>query len=78
MGLFGRSFMGLFGRHAAEEAVVAGVRLRCEICKHTRFYAREGKIQTTAMTFFDLDWANASATCLVCENCGYVHWFLPT
>jgi predicted nucleic-acid-binding Zn-ribbon protein len=51
--------------------------MRCETCHHDRFYSREGKI-TTAMTFFDLDWANASATCIVCERCGYVHWFLPT
>jgi hypothetical protein len=29
------------------------------------------------MTFFGLDWANRTARCLVCERCGYVHWFLP-
>jgi hypothetical protein len=51
--------------------------MHCEICRHDRLYSREGKIQTTAMTFFDLDWANASATCLVCEQCGYVHCFCP-
>lgn len=70
--------MGLFTRHEAQEIQILGNMLRCEICHHGRFYSREGKIQTTAMTFFDLDWANASATCLVCERCGYVHWFLPT
>lgn len=70
--------MGLFSKVEAEEVQIAGRPLRCEICHHTRFYSREGKIQTTGMTFFDLDWANASATCLVCEQCGYVHWFLPT
>ena len=71
--------MGLFGSYEAEAVPLAnGTELRCEICKHTRFYRREGKIQTTAMTFFDLDWANASAECMVCEQCGYVHWFLPT
>ncbi|MDQ4025793.1 MAG: DNA-binding protein [Actinomycetota bacterium] len=70
--------MGLFGRHEAEEVTILGQQMRCEICHHMRFFQREGKIQTTAMTFFELDWANASATCLVCEQCGYVHWFLPT
>jgi hypothetical protein len=68
--------MGLF-RQEAETIEILGNTLHCEICKHDRFYSREGKIQTTAMTFFDLDWANASATCLVCEQCGYVQWFLP-
>ena len=70
--------MGLFGGREPETVQVFGNDLLCEICKHNTFYRREGKIQTTAMTFFDLDWANASATCLVCANCGYVHWFLPT
>ena len=51
--------------------------LRCHFCDHDRFFQREGKIQTTGLTFFDLDWLNRSATCVVCERCGYVHWFLP-
>lgn len=70
--------MGIFGNHEAKPFNIAGIQIRCEICHHEKFYEREGKIQTTAMTFFELDWANASATCLVCERCGYVHWFLPT
>jgi predicted nucleic-acid-binding Zn-ribbon protein len=71
--------MGLFSSRYEPETVQLpnGATLRCEICKHEQFFRREGKIQTTAMTFFDLDWANASATCLVCTRCGYVHWFLP-
>ena len=68
--------MGLFGRREAKPVKILGNPMRCEICHHTRFFQREGKIPTTAMTFFELDWANASATCLVCEQCGYVHWFL--
>lgn len=70
--------MGLFGKREAEPVELDnGTMLRCEICKNQTFYRREGKIQTTAMTFFDLDWANASAECMVCSACGYVHWFLP-
>lgn len=71
--------MGLFSREEATEyEILPGQNLRCEICHHGRFYSREGKLQTTGMTLLELDWANASATCLVCEKCGYVHWFLPT
>ena len=57
---------------------IAGVQLTCAICKHDRFYSREAQLNTPAMTLFGLDWANATATCAVCEKCGYVHWFLPT
>jgi len=28
------------------------------------------------MTFFGLDWANKEATNYICENCGYVMWFM--
>lgn len=70
--------MPVFNDHQAGPVTILDDPMRCEICHHDRFYQREGKIQTTAMTFFDLDWLNASANCVVCERCGYVHWFLPT
>ncbi len=28
-------------------------------------------------TFFNLDWANSSAVCFVCDGCGNIDWFLP-
>jgi hypothetical protein len=70
--------VGLFGRKEAETVRVVGVDLHCEICKHTRFYSRSAQLNTAVLSFFDMDWANTSATCYVCERCGYVHWFLPT
>jgi hypothetical protein len=70
--------MALSDKYEAGPVSVLGNPMTCEICHHDRFYQREGKIQTTAMTFFELDWLNASANCVVCERCGYVHWFLPT
>ncbi len=68
--------MGLFKQEAAEKTV-AGIAIRCEICHHTRFFEREAQLNTAVMSFFDLDWLNKSARCLVCERCGYIHWFLP-
>lgn len=70
--------MGLFNQREPQPVQILGNGMQCEICKHERFYQREGKIQTTGLTFFDLDWLNASANCVVCARCGYVHWFLPT
>ncbi len=69
--------MGIFGASEAKEATVAGQALRCEICRHTRFWERQAQLNTAVATFFNFDWANASATCIVCERCGYIHWFLP-
>ena len=38
---------------------------------------RKAPLNTSAMTFFNLDWANASAQCFVCDKCGRIEWFLP-
>lgn len=60
----------------AEEVIIQGNKLSCPICKHTQFWSRETLMNTTGMSFFNLDWANRSAKNYVCNNCGYVYWFL--
>jgi ATP-binding cassette subfamily F protein uup len=52
--------------------------LRCLVCGCDNFSQRTAQLNTAVATFFNFDWTNASATCYVCENCGYIHWFLPT
>lgn len=69
--------MGLFGHKESEEVVIAGRQLRCRICDNTRFWQRKAQLNTAVATFFSFDWLNANATCVVCERCGYIHWFLP-
>jgi hypothetical protein len=59
----------------AREISIAGRHLRCQVCEFTRFYRREARV-TTGASFFGQDWANTQAECLVCEQCGYVHWFM--
>jgi hypothetical protein len=69
--------VALFKTQEAAQVEIAGRELHCTICLHPRFRERKAQLNTAAASFFDLDWANPSATCLVCENCGYIHWFLP-
>ena len=69
--------LGLFGKSAPEAVQVAGIDLRCEICKHDRFWTRQAQLNTAAASFFNFDWVNPSAVCYVCDRCGYIHWFLP-
>lgn len=56
---------------------VLGRPLRCYACAHDRFWQREAQLNTAVATFFNFDWANASAICCVCAQCGHIHWFLP-
>lgn len=53
-----------------------GAVLSCLVCGGQRFARREVKLNTTGMTFMDLDWANRSGDGAICESCGFVHTFL--
>jgi hypothetical protein len=69
--------MALFGRKTPARHEVAGLQLRCEICKHDEFWHRRAQLHTAVASFFDLEWVQPSAECFVCAHCGYIHWFLP-
>jgi len=60
----------------AKQRVIKGNKLTCYVCKHDRFLFRETLMNTPKMTFFKLDWANKKAQNYICDNCGYVHWFM--
>lgn len=53
-----------------------GRDLTCRVCDHDRFYTRKGQLNTALMSLFKLDFLNKTATCAVCDRCGYVHWFV--
>ena len=50
--------------------------LACHVCEGNLFLQREIKMNTTGMSFLDLDWANKSADGAICRRCGYVHTFM--
>ena len=59
-----------------KEYKVQGQQLVCPICGHKKFWSRETLMNTTGMTFFGIEWANKKATNYVCNNCGYIYWFM--
>ena len=68
--------MGLFKKKEAEPAYVDGKSFHCLVCGGDRFRRRRSQLNTALATLFSLDWANRSATCVVCADCGYIHWFM--
>jgi len=50
--------------------------LTCQVCDGALFSRREVKMNTTGLTFLDLDWLNASANGAICVRCGFVHTFM--
>ena len=61
---------------SSKEIVIRGNKLECHVCKHDKFIHRETLMNTPKMTFFKLDWANKKAENYICNNCGFVHWFM--
>jgi hypothetical protein len=69
--------MGLFDAPEPEPVEIAGRPLRCEICHNGTFWQRTAQLHGAVATFFNMEWTSPTARCLVCSNCGYIHWFLP-
>lgn len=59
-----------------EKIEIMGHKLVCPICLGDHFTSRQAQLNTSAATFFGLDWANRSAKCYVCVDCTYIYWFL--
>lgn len=69
--------MGIFGREEPEIVEVLDKPLRCQVCSHDKFFTRKAQLQGQVLAFFNLDWASPTCTCVICSQCGYVHWFVP-
>jgi predicted RNA-binding Zn-ribbon protein involved in translation (DUF1610 family) len=61
----------------ASAVEISGKLLLCQHCGHKHFLEKKAQLNTSLLTFFDLDWLNQSARLYVCGRCGFIHWFLP-
>lgn len=55
---------------------VAGHKLKCLMCQHESFHQRKSHLDTALATSMSPDWVDRQAYCLVCDECGFIHWFL--
>jgi len=70
---------GLKGAAAAlnvDQYTVNGVNAKCIHCGHQHFETGEAQLNTAGLTFINLDWANRSASVLICKKCTFIMWFL--
>ncbi|MDI1460214.1 hypothetical protein QEZ54_04470 [Catellatospora sp. KI3] len=67
--------MSLFSR-PPYVATINGDVFRCVVCQGGLFTSRSIKLNTGALEFLDMAWANKSSLGLICTHCGYVHEFL--
>ena len=60
-----------------EGVEVCGKPFLCTACGNDRFHRRKALLNASCTMFLGFDWVNRQADCVVCSNCGYIHWFLP-
>jgi uncharacterized protein len=75
-----KSFFKLFAKNLKKslgpgQYQANGINVSCVHCKHDWFEEGNAQLNTSLATFFNLDFANPTATILTCHKCGYVHWF---
>ena len=74
------SVMGIFDKAPKEEFIssysIAGKKIVCPNCGSDKFQMRDVLLNTSAMSFFGLDWANRSASALICTGCTRIEWYL--
>lgn len=57
--------------------VLTGKAFSCQACNQDVFNERGAQLSTAVSSMLGLNWTNQTATCLICDNCGYIHWFMP-
>ncbi|WP_345950507.1 hypothetical protein ABDD95_03465 [Mucilaginibacter sp. PAMB04274] len=68
--------MGLFSPEEPLHYEIDGKQLICMFCQNDFFFTRQEQLHSPSRTFFDLEWTDKTATCFICSECGYIHWFM--
>ena len=60
---------------APSEYTVAGRPVRCPHCGKRKFAPGSALLNSRSRTTFHVDWADPSASILICAECGRIEWF---
>ena len=63
-------------KESSSRRSVDGHELKCPVCGHEEFCKRKTLMNTPGLTFLGVEWANRQADNYVCDQCGYILWFL--
>ncbi|MGE5457667.1 MAG: hypothetical protein ACM3RX_04870 [Methanococcaceae archaeon] len=55
---------------------IEGKEIVCPHCDNNQFGQGTALLNTPGLTFLNLDWANRTATILICSKCQSIQWFL--
>jgi uncharacterized protein with PIN domain len=53
-----------------------GRHIKCLMCAGEQFHKRRSHVDTSVSAGMKPEWHESQATCLVCDHCGFLHWFI--
>jgi predicted nucleic-acid-binding Zn-ribbon protein len=56
--------------------IVQDKQVSCSHCSNNTFTEGSAQLNTAGMSFIGFDWANKSATTLLCSECGRIEWYI--
>lgn len=59
-----------------ESVEVEGQSLKCLMCSHESFHKRKTHFDVALLTGMSSDWSESTGYCLICDKCGFIHWFI--
>lgn len=72
--------MGIFDKNPKGPIVgsfkIIDKKIECLNCGHDKFEMRDILLNTPGLTFLGIDWANRTASALICTNCSRIEWYL--
>lgn len=71
----GKGLRGAINAVQSDEYEVNGIKIVCTVCGNAHFEPGEAQLNTAGLTFLNLDWANNSASTLMCKRCTHIMWF---
>ena len=57
---------------------IKGKVLTCSHCNGSNFEKSAAQLNTSFLTFLDLDWLNKSSDIYICTDCGRIEWFVDS
>lgn len=58
-----------------ESVIVNALPLKCLVCGHTAFHRRKTHFDMALAKQLNPDWKDSTGYCLICAQCGHIHWF---
>lgn len=56
--------------------VIRGKNVKCIACQNDTFRTKRVLLNTAGLTYLGMDWLNRSAEVLICEECGFLNWYM--